>query len=208
MDKLIKACNELGYNTVNFETFKKLHKDDTEGRDLLISNIKEVNVFDNGITVTFNNDKKITALSNGVIYKGKYVVGKKAKYDGGRARVVGLGEYKLNTSIYSEFIWGIAACYLNDVFSESFDGLVVNVMDGTGNQWTAYKLGGIVNCHPSNLEWTTKERNSKHGQIIKKLMNNKCKAYKFSSWDDDILNASNNGDWFNIKMKLIMNEER
>lgn len=207
MEKLIRACAEMKYRVIDFDTFKKIHQNETEGRDMLIANIREVQVFNVGVTITFNNDKKITALNNGLVYKGHYRNNPSITFDKGRARVVGLGKYKLNTSIYSEFIWGIAGCYLNDKFPESVEGLVVNVMDGTGNAWTANKLKSVVNCHPSNLEWTTEERNSSHGQIIKKLMKKNCKAYRFSSWDDEILKAAKEKDWYSVKMQLAMIQE-
>ena len=196
------TARELGYDLVTFEEFKKLHSNDTSGRDMAICHITAVEKLPNGARFTFDNGDTVSAFYNGVVFKNKA----KASYMNGRCRVNNIGGYNVNSSMFAEFFIALQSCFYFDNFPESFKDVVSNVKSAVANDETAEKLGAKVNTSLCNVEWTTKSRNSKHAQVVKKILKNNGIAYKFSSWDEEIMELAKKRDWFTLKINLIMKQ--
>ena len=195
------TCKELGYKTVSFNEFKKIHMDESSGRDMAICHITKMERLQNGVIFTFDTGETVTALYDGAVFKNN----KKSSYMQGRQRVNNIGGYNANSSTLAEFIIALQSCFIFDTFPATFKNVVVNVLDGSANEETSDKLGCKIDCSLENIEWTTMSRNSRHGQIVKKLRKNNCISYKFSSWDDQLLNISKCHDFDTLKLNIIMN---
>lgn len=202
-NELKRTCKELGYKVVSFEEFKRIHSCESSGRDMAICHITNVDKLHNGVVFTFDSGDTVTALSNGSVFKNR----QKPSYMQGRQRINNIGGYNSNSSTYAEFIIALQSCFIFDTFPTTFKNVVGNVMNGSAVSETADKLVTNINCSLDNIEWTTMSRNSKHGQLVKKLIKNNCISYKFSSWDDELMRLANTKDWDTVKMNLIMRQD-
>lgn len=181
---------ELRIKIVTFDQFRKLHKNMTSNKatfDNVVANIKEVKIIDGGYNVLFENGKKYSVWYNGQTKNGRGH--KKAYNDNGRTRDVHIGGYNINSSVFPERMIGICSAILNDELPETIDNMTINVMDGSGNIFTAMDLGVLPNLHEENLEWTTSEQNFIHGGHIKLLFKHTGHVYRFSANDDYLSKA-------------------
>jgi len=181
---------ELRVKIVTFEQFKKLHKNISSNKatfDNVVANIKEVKIIDDGYTILFENGNRYSVWYNGQTQNCNGH--KKAFNHNGRTRDVNIGGYNINSSILPEKMIGICSAILNDELPETIENMTINVMDGSGNLFTAFELGVIPNLKEENLEWTTSEQNFIHGRHIKLLHKHTGHVYKFSANDDYLSKA-------------------
>ena len=179
-------ANELRIKLISFEDFKKIHKGHG-GFDGAVANIDSVEWCSAGYYIKFDNGSSFTVYYSGHMQKDDNNPVKNYDRNSGRIRVNGFGGY--NGSVYPEKIIGVCQCVINNEMPESFNGLVVNVLDGSGHEDTATELGIKYNIHESNLEWTTRRRNSQHGQAIRTLFDICGRAYRYSANDPVLYDA-------------------
>lgn len=190
MELSIKNLNKtlpkgLKLKIVTFDNFKNIHSNTScSTLNGLIKRIDKVEKLTDGWKATL-----IDGSSLAVNYAGQFSKnGKKYKtsYYDGRSRVL-FNSY--NASLYPEKWIGICKAIYDNELPVSFDNITVNVMDGSGNIYTAHDLGIPYNIHEENLEWTTSARNSTHGNSIKKLFEYTGKVYRFSANDLHLYDA-------------------
>ena len=179
----------LRYKVMKFKDFKKMygHCNCWESLNGAIAHIEAVERDTYGYKFTFESGDTLRVYFTGHFQKNNMNPVRNIDNRSGRVRINQFNGF--NTSMFPEKAIGIAELILNDELPHTFDGLAVNVMDGSGNDLTAWQLGIIYDVHPENLEWTLIRRNTRHGQAIKKLAEITGHVYKFSANDDVIYDA-------------------
>lgn len=179
---------------VTFEEFKNLHKGiKTEGgkptAEAIIASITEVVSLTDGYKIIFESGKELTLRFNGTSVTftgGKNYRGGVLLSDITKSRNMDRGHLRYvldNQSFLFERLIGICHCIDNDIMPIDFRGLAVNVMDGTGNMYTAQKLGLMPNFNITNLEWTLKDDNLVAGRKITGLVQRTGSVWSFSAND-------------------------
>jgi hypothetical protein len=72
---------------------------------------------------------------------------------------------------------------LTDELPDTFSGLTINVLDGSGNIYTAEYLGIKPDYRLCNLEWTLNLDNLNHGRMIKGMYKRTGHVHRFSAND-------------------------
>ena len=198
---------ELRYKVVDFKTFKKLHYNEgvQDSLDGAVAHISKVEKHNYGYEFTFDNGDVFKVFFTGHFQKNNGNIVRNLDSSNGRVRINQFNGF--NTSMFPEKVIGIAESIINNEMPHTFEGLVVNVMDGSGHDLTAYQLKIPYDIHHYNLEWTTKGRNARHGVAIKKLEKITGHCYRFSANDDAIYQAldikKRNTAW--IKHYMLIN---
>lgn len=194
MNGTIKDLNDtldkqLRLKVMSFKQFKEKYRH--LGRrtciDAAIAHTDKVEKLDNGYKFYFDDGHTFCVYYTGEMQKDNGRAVKNYDRSSGRIRMNQFNQY--NTSMYPERAIGIAWCIMNDHMAESYDGLTVNVMDGSGNEATARMLGIPFNLTESNLEWTLIKRNTKHGNYIFKLLEVTGHVYRYSANDAALYDA-------------------
>lgn len=194
MNGTIKDLNEtldqqLKLRIMSFKQFQKQYRH--LGRctclDAAVAHTDKVEKLDNGYKFYFDDGHTFCVYYTGEMQKDNGRAVKNYDRSSGRIRINHFNQF--NTSMYPEKAIGIAWCILNNQMPESFDGLAVNVMDGSGNEVTAMLLGIPYNIKENNLEWTLNKRNSRHGQSIINMFRITGHVYKYSANDDALYDA-------------------
>lgn len=86
-----------------------------------------------------------------------------------------------------ERLVAICADFCENHVATDYDGLVANIMDGSGSVYTAKELSIPMNFHPDNIEWTTPQENGLHGYLIRELYRITGHAYRFSAYDSYLI---------------------
>ena len=198
---------ELRYKVVDFKTFKKLHYNEgvQDSLDGAVAHISKVEKHNYGYEFTFDNGDVFKVFFTGHFQKNNGNIVRNLDSSNGRVRINQFNGF--NTSMFPEKVIGISESIINNEMPHTFEGLVVNVMDGSGHDLTAYQLKIPYDIHHYNLEWTTKGRNARHGVAIKKLEKITGHCYRFSANDDAIYQAldikKRNTAW--IKHYMLIN---
>lgn len=173
---------------VTVKEFKEIHKNTPSTRlEGVVRRISSIDKLEDGYRMHFDDDIEIiTVKYDGSLAKKGQKCKQRFDASTGRSRIVILN---YNSSLYCEKLIGICDAWLHNELPINFRGLTVNVMDGTGCQYTAQKLGLEPNFHEENLEWTTIGNNSWHGNKIMRLANITGKVYRFSANDDNLRDA-------------------
>jgi hypothetical protein len=185
LNKTIKR--EARVDVVTVDEFRKLHENTpTTKIDGVVRAIVDVQKLVNGYFVTFSTGDTVQVTYDGAFGKNGEIPYERFDAQTGRSRVKVL---RYNSSLYAEKLIGICDAWLNNELPSTFRGLVVNVMDGTANLYTANKLGLKPNFHEDNLEWTTQGRNTWHGKHILKIASKTKCVYKYSANDQALIDA-------------------
>lgn len=181
---------------------KKPVKNPTDKIILLIANVhKSINYFE----IKWKNGSSLKLYFN-----GRY---EKYKRNGKLASAGGVGSRK-HTGIYENghiflFINGnmitferlVAICvdFHHNCVAADYNGLLANMKDGSGSKDTADELGIPMNFHPDNIEWTTSKENGSHGYLIRELYEITGHVYRFSAYDDNLMQLQKSGQIENLK---------
>ena len=182
---------------ITFSEYKKLHSEEKTEKEVLtyeatIASIESVEAVKCGYIIKFDFDKIVTVLFSGTII---IETGGRTTYggyepNGTSNKNIDKGHVRLNLNGQSfciEKLIGICECILADELPETFSGLTVNVLDGTGNIYTAEWLGLKPNYSLDNLEWTLNLDNLTHGRMIKGMYKRTGRVYKFSANDEELI---------------------
>lgn len=198
------------YNILDVDQFNKLHYGETSETG--------GNTVD-GIVSTFKNVEMITLDGDDIVlgYKfecGEHKIRGKKEYVPNVYEVYFSGRIELNgdyansdkgydrgwtrknirgVSFKVERLVAICGCILANEMPETFEGLIVNVMDGSGNIDTAKKLGIDQDFEPENLEFTSKLDNYAHGSRILRLYKLTGHVYQFSANDKNLSSLCKTG---------------
>ena len=179
----------LGKQIVNFEVFKILNRNNNNGINALVASIKRVCQGENSMYIEFESGKALELDFNGgyTKYNRKGKVASKCSINTGIRLVEGHIQLKVEgRTILIERLMAICRDIINDKMPTSYEGLLANVMDGSGSVFTASKLGIPVNYHPDNIEWCETSENSVHGSMIMNMKKITGHVYRYSA-DDVIL---------------------
>lgn len=180
-----------------FNNFKQLHHNETtrSGRyttDGLIAHFDNVDVIRD---ITSGDIIGYSFTYGGTLFKA-FFFGRLEKIVGNKRYVCGLNDYNEYTnidkgwirfnldgqSIKMERLIGILGCVYTNLVPESFNKLIVNVMDGSGNLESCQKFGTIPDYRPQNLEWCLNTANRKHGNLIHAIFKKTGHLYRFSAY--------------------------
>lgn len=209
MEGIIKLNRTLSSSLrlpiLTFDDFKKLHshKSSQESLDAAIAHIAKVYKHQIGYEFIFDNGEVLQVYFSGHMRKNHMKPVRNLDKNNGRIRITQFNGY--NTSMYPEKLVGIAELILRNEMPNTFDGLSVNVMDGSGRDSTAIELGIPYNIYPDNLEWTLCKRNSRHGAYIRKLADITGHVYRYRANDATLYQAldlkKRNEDWIRSYME-------
>ena len=95
----------------------------------------------------------------------------------------------------------VAICvdFHHNCVAADYNGLLANMKDGSGSKDTADELGIPMNFHPDNIEWTTSKENGSHGYLIRELYEITGHVYRFSAYDDNLMQLQKSGQIENLK---------
>lgn len=194
---------------VSFTQFKKYHKkypneSQTMSFEEVVARIDSVVIMKNGIRAAFEDG---TAIFVG--YDGSYVrynkLGQKQSSRDVNS-VIGICWENTHIQIY---IYGkkillerfIAVCcdIANNALALYYNGIVANVMDGSGSLKTADYLNISVNFEPQNIEWCTRGENTSHGAKIRDLYKITGHVYRFSAEDKELDRLMKSSDFQAVK---------
>lgn len=170
---------ECQIQIVSVEQFKKLNKNSTNITDWMICHFEEVRAerIENDeiefiVRTSNNGEYHVTTDGRAWLIQNS---GRKHNFKStdkiGRVRIQG-GLTINNTTVYAERLLGLCCSYILDEMPSTFSNLdlQVNVLDLSGNKNTAHELGiKQWNFIPSNLEWTTRYRNTLHAHVVLRL---------------------------------------
>ena len=179
----------LGKQIVNFEVFKILNRNNNNGINALVASIKRVYQGENSMYIEFESGRALELDFNGgyTKYNRNGKVANKCSINTGIRLVEGHIQLKVEgRTILIERLMAICRDIINDKMPTSYEGLLANVMDGSGSVFTASKLGIPVNYHPDNIEWCETSENSVHGSMIMNMKKITGHVYRYSA-DDVIL---------------------
>ncbi len=179
----------LGKQIVNFEVFKILNRNNNNGINALVASIKRVYQGENSMYIEFESGRALELDFNGgyTKYNRNGKVASKCSINTGIRLVEGHIQLKVEgRTILIERLMAICRDIINDKMPTSYEGLLANVMDGSGSVFTASKLGIPVNYHPDNIEWCETSENSVHGSMIMNMKKITGHVYRYSA-DDVIL---------------------
>ena len=179
----------LGKQIVNFEVFKILNRNNNNGINALVASIKRVYQGENSMYIEFESGRALELDFNGgyTKYNRHGKVASKCSINTGIRLVEGHIQLKVEgRTILIERLMAICRDIINDKMPTSYEGLLANVMDGSGSVFTASKLGIPVNYHPDNIEWCETSENSVHGSMIMNMKKITGHVYRYSA-DDVIL---------------------
>lgn len=181
---------------VTFDDYKLLHGGKKTAADKLtyeatIASIESVEKKPAGYIIKFNGGKELSVLYNGMTILTENGNTTYGGYDpfGNNHRNLDKGHFRVNLngqSFIIEKLIGICECILADKLPDSFNGLTVNVKDGSGNIYTAEYLGIKPDYSLDNLEWTLNLDNLSHGRIIKGMYKRTGHVYRFSANDTEL----------------------
>lgn len=164
---------------VTHQQYQIIHRNNHRSSkfERFVADVKNVNTLNGGYKFTMNNGKTIEAYFNGeIVVNGKH--SNHIDYNTGITRIS-----QNNSNILLEKLLLTAKAILENELPVSFKNIEVNVMDGTGNLYTALKMGLCQNFKLNNLEWTLHSLNSTHGQYIIELFNLVKRPISFSAND-------------------------
>ncbi len=180
-------------------------KSDKNTTDIVISSIGQVLRCTNYYKIKFKNGSSLILYFNGR-YEKYYCNGKLASKDGvGSKNNAGFVEnghifLSINGNMMSfERLVAICDDFTANRVATDYDNLSANVMDGSGSVYTAIELGIPMNFHPDNIEWTTSKENGSHGYLIRELYEITGHVYRFSAYDDDLMQLQKSGQIENLK---------
>lgn len=205
---------------VDFDVFKKMHHGKyTEGGRLtceaVVASIVNLDKLVDGYKIDFETGKSIIIRFNGtselITVDGRHIKGgvnlknitKSRNMDNGHIRYV-----IEDQSFMIERLIGICKCIEENELPTDFRGLVVNVMDGTGNMYTSAKLKMMPNFNLDNLEWTLSEDNLVAGRKITGLVKRTGSVWRFSANDIALRQVYQTKDNNAIKNYCINNLEK
>ncbi|MDE6426038.1 MAG: hypothetical protein K2K89_07875 [Ruminococcus sp.] len=174
---------------MNFEVFKILNRNNNNGINALVASIKRVYQGENSMYIEFESGRALELDFNGgyTKYNRNGKVASKCSINTGIRLVEGHIQLKVEgRTILIERLMAICRDIINDKMPTSYEGLLANVMDGSGSVFTASKLGIPVNYHPDNIEWCETSENSVHGSMIMNMKKITGHVYRYSA-DDVIL---------------------
>lgn len=183
-------CSDNQLQIVTLEEFKRLHKGNRNSTkfERFVASIKKVEDVGDGYRFTIDNGngtiKTLSALTNGLV-----------TFNDGTFRYnldTNKGHYRVNcnnNTILVEKLIGLGKLIIDDELPNSFRGLCVNVLDASGNPFTAQKLGIKVDLSLRNIEWTLNDWNFKHGRRVVKFFKETGHVYRISANDKEFAEA-------------------
>lgn len=170
---------------ISFDQFKKLHGSEYDLKKLtfngLVCKISSVEITDDGIRILFEED--FPQMEIFIAFDGSGYRVSRSGFKNSFNCMRGEGHKRIQIQrrpINIERLIAISYDIAMNTLANSYDGLVANVMDGSGNMNTASDLGVNPDYHFNNLEWCTSDENKIHGGWIKKLHALTGHVYRFS----------------------------
>lgn len=173
---------------VSVEEFKELNKGSKNNTNWMICHIEDVEVkqledknLEFILYLTNREECHVTTDGQGWFVK---VNGSKRYFNTNKVtgrKTTQTGLTLCNSNITIERIIAIACSYILDEMPSTFEGLELqaNVIDLSGNAFTAHKIGVKPwNFFPRNIEWTTEGRNGTHCKVMLSMIN-KLKLFGF-----------------------------
>lgn len=188
---------------VSFKEFKKYHQEypmtNCPTFERVIAEIDDVDVTKSMVSIYFDDGSSMNIFYDG--YYERYNRSGKCQSTGGTGTMRGINwkNHHLQIRIYGKAILLerlVAVCcdIFNDTMPLSYNGLVANVMDGTGSLKTAEWFNCPLNIEPDNIEWCSFSGNSSHGWLSKQLYKSTHHVYRFSAEDAELADIVRNGN--------------
>ena len=177
-------CAKAQTNLVDFETFKRVNlKKKASTVEGLLARISKVEKITDGYktTITYSNGEDVVTVKN----DGTFFINNKNK----KACNTDAGHIRLainNVSFIAERWMAMMTDITNNKMPLSYRGWTCNVMDCSGNIYTAKRLGIKVNISPDNLEWCLKSFQLPHYKVVEKVWRHTGKNITLSAFDDAI----------------------
>lgn len=177
-------CDKAQTNLVDFETFKRVNLNKKASTvEGLLARISKVEKTTDGYvtTITYSNGEDVVTVKN----DGTFFINNRnkesVKTDSGHIRLA------INNVSFIAERW---MAMMNDIEADcmpiSYKGWTCNVMDCSGNIYTARRLGIKVNISPDNLEWCLKSFQLPHYKVVEKVWKHTGKNIALSAFDDAV----------------------
>ena len=194
-------CEEAKRPIVSFSVFKYLHQENCNSTalDISIAQISSIEKNVDGLIIRFEDGTYIEAQYNGSYYrysKNDKMISRGALQDGFCCHEEKRKGDSLELKVYLvrmplEQLIAIALDIANDEVFASYDGLVVEVMDGSASRHIREYCHLNVDLSPDNLEWCLITDKYAHQKTLLKVYDTICCVYRFSAFDREIQEIAN-----------------